>query len=268
MREHERRRQAPCRASRAGPSPVSTTTWPGREPARRGCRPRPSSRDWTTLAGPRNASGASSATVRLSTAPSGASEPAQDHDRRVRGERRRPAAGSRSVVHRLTVADRLAEGQPGDRRWPQVEQRARAAAAAPSVPPAASNSVIWRVAVRLDAVSSGTCGASSSNSAVDVDVAAGLDRDRLQVLEAVHRAADGQDRGDRVAERRGASGCRGAGCPRRPARRCGARPRPRPPTSAGRGRAPGCCRAAPCRAPRRPGAWSSRCPCRRRRRGR
>ena len=68
--------------------------------------------------------------------------------------------------------------------------------------------------------------ASSSNRREDVDVAAGLDRDRLQVLDAVDRPADRQHGGDRVAEGAGGEDLAGAqplGAPaprsaRRPAR--------------------------------------------------
>ena len=103
------------------PRPVSTTTSPAaNRPALAAATP--SSRECTTLAGPRNDSGASSATVRLSTAPSGASDP------RITTIAGCVASGADSgritpSVHRARPAIGLAERDPGHGARRQVEQR-------------------------------------------------------------------------------------------------------------------------------------------------
>ena len=118
--EHQRRRQ-PHAGGAAQPEPGEHHDVAGREPPGLAPPRRPppgSARPWPARG---TTSGASSATVRFSTAPSGASEPAHHHDRRVRGERRvqRP---DHVLVHG-DGRDRLAERDPGDGHRGQVEQR-------------------------------------------------------------------------------------------------------------------------------------------------
>ena len=184
------------------PMPRTTSTWPGVDGRRPGWRRSPRRRRRTRWRGPaKRDCRPGSRTPSLTIALSGRE--------RARAGRRSRLVGERPIERpdHVGVVDHGARRGSRRRCAPVTVQRRRSSSgsscfSSARAPPAASNCLDRVVAVRGARRSAPGPVAELVEQLVDVDVEPGLDRGRLQVLDAVDRAADAEHGRDRVAERR------------------------------------------------------------------